>query len=323
MRVALYGYGNVGRQAAALLSRRAGVELMAIIGRSAAGEVAQPSGLVVEQDAAAALERTRPDLVLHATVPTLVEALPQLLLAVSRGCHVVSTCEELAYPWIAHPTQANQLDTAARQNNVVVIGTGVNPGYVFDALVLAALGPRWTPLRIEVSRVTDASGFGATVRGRLGLGIPLADFRAMTADGRIAGHIGFRESMDLCAAAMGCQVQSFREWFEPIDADREAQDVTHGLTAGFKQSASGQAVEGPAIDFDIVVHLWPEAIGMHVADTVKVLDGERWHELELRPACQPVETAAAKLVNVMPHVLVAEPGLRTSLDLPSTVPWIS
>src|SRR5437870_5634924 len=99
VRVALYGFGKVGQQATALLAQRAGVELVAVIGRSNAGE-AVSSMLTVERDAAAALARTRPDVVLHATVPNLDDALPQITVGLEAGCRVVSTCEELAYPWV-------------------------------------------------------------------------------------------------------------------------------------------------------------------------------------------------------------------------------
>jgi 2,4-diaminopentanoate dehydrogenase len=328
IRVALYGFGNVGRQAAALLWSRSGVEVVAVIGRSTAGRPARayvadlPDGLLIEHDAERTLERTRPDVVVHATVPSLDEALPQILTAVRHRCHVVSSCEELAYPWHAHREQAERLEAQARQHGVAVLGTGVNPGYVFDALVLNAMSPRWSPSRIEVSRVTDASSFGAAVRGRLGLGLAPDDFRSLTTDGRIAGHVGFRESMDLCAAALGTQLTSFREWFEPIIAGRDAQGLAPGLTAGFEQRAAGQAGLGPAFDFRIVVHLWPGAIGIDVADTIKVHDGDRVHEMQLRPACPPVQTAAAQLVNALPHLVVGEPGLRTALDLRGPLPWL-
>jgi 4-hydroxy-tetrahydrodipicolinate reductase len=309
VRVAVYGLGRVGQQAAALVGQRPGLELVATIRRS--------------DDAARVLEGVRPEVMLHATVPSLADALPQLLLGIQAGARVVSTCEELAYPWVVHRADAERLDREARQAGVAVLGTGVNPGYVFDALVLHALAPRWNPERIEVSRVTDASGFGPVVRGRLGLGLDPADFRAMTADRRIGGHVGFRESMDLCAAAMGTRLEAFRETFEPMLADRQAAGVTPGQTAGFEQRASGSTVEGLPFDFRIVVHLWPAALGIDVADTVTILDGGQSSELRVWPACAPVETTAAQLVNVVPWLLQAEPGLRTPLDLSGPAPWVA
>jgi hypothetical protein len=128
--------------------------------------------------------------------------------------------------------------------------------------------------------------------------------------------------MDLCAAALGSRLTSFREWFEPIVAEHNAQGVEPGLTAGFEQHAAG--VAGPAVifDFRIVVHLWPGAIGLDVVDSIKVRDGDRVHEMQVRPACLPVETAAAQLVNALPHLMLAEPGLRTPLDLRGPLPWL-
>jgi 2,4-diaminopentanoate dehydrogenase len=328
-RVALYGFGKVGQLAGELLARRDGVEVVAVIGRSNAGRPARAlvpelsEALVIQSDAATALERSEPDVVLHATVPSLEEALPQIMLALERDCSVISTCEELAFPWIVHRRQAEQLDTAARQHGVAVLGTGVNPGYVFDALVLYAMSPRWRPSRVEVSRVTDASAFGDAVRGRLGLGTRLDQFRAMTADGQIRGHIGFRESMDLCAAALGTHLESFREWFEPMAAERDADGVVAGSTAGFEQRAAGRTIEGLVFDFRITVHLWPGSLGLEVVDTIRVVDGDQRHELEVRPACAPVETAAAQLVNAIPHVLAAQAGLRSGAEMRAPTPWVT
>ena len=52
----------------------------------------------------------------------------QLLECLAAGCCIVSTCEELAYPYRKHPDLSAQLDDAAKEEGVALVGTGVNPG---------------------------------------------------------------------------------------------------------------------------------------------------------------------------------------------------
>jgi 4-hydroxy-tetrahydrodipicolinate reductase len=329
VRVALFGFGQLGRRMAAILARRTGVEVVAIISRSMAGQPARsvipdlPASLVVTANPERAFAEARPHVVLHATAPLLSEVLDQLMLTIRAGSHVISSCEELAYPWAVHQEAAEVLDQEARRHGVAVLGTGVNPGFVFDALVLEALSSRWNPKAIAVSRVTDASSFGPAVRRRLGLGLQPSEFEAMVAAGDVAGHVGFRESMDLIAAALGTRIETFEESMEPLIADRDGYGVRTGQTAGFVQKAKGHCAGGLYLDFQLSLHLWPRGVGLEVIDSIKVQDLDAVHEIQVRPASLPLEAAAAQLVNAIPHILVAEPGLRTRLDMRGPAPWLA
>ncbi len=329
VRVALYGVGQVGRRVAAILGHRAGVDVVAVISRSLAGQPARaivpelPAGLVITGDAARTLTEARPDVTLHATAPRLSEVLDQLTLAIEARCHVISSCEELAYPWVVHRSIAETLDRQARRSGVSVLGTGVNPGFVFDALVLEALSSRWSPAAIAVSRVTDASSFGPAVRRRLGLGLGPTEFDTLVAAGEVAGHVGFRESMDLVAAAFGVDVETFEESITPLIADRDGVGVAAGQTAGFTQQAIGTCRGGLRFDFRLFLHLWPQTVGLEVIDSVKIHDGGTTFEIQVRPASLALDTAAAQMVNAIPHILSAEPGLRTRLDMRGPTPWFA
>ena len=327
--VALFGFGRVGRRMAAVLTRRDGIEVVAVISRSLAGQSARshvpelPADVTIVSDPTRALADARPDVVLHATVPTLDEALPQITVAVRARADVISTCEELAYPWIVHRSAAETLDREARTAEVSVLGTGVNPGFVFDSLVLEALSARSHPNAITVSRVTDASGFGPAVRGRLGLGLVPAAFEQRISSGGIAGHIGFRESMDMIAAALGTEVQSFEETIKPLIAERAGDGLAQGTAAGLVQQAIGRCAGGLRFEFRLSLHVRPQVLGLEVLDSVRIEDDGSTHEIHVRPAAPPVETAAAQVVNAIPQILAAEPGLRTRLDLRAPTPWIA
>ena len=68
-------------------------------------------------------------MVLHATGSSLPAVYPQLEMIIKAGASVVSTCEELSYPFRKYPKLAAALDKLAREHGVSVMSTGVNPDY--------------------------------------------------------------------------------------------------------------------------------------------------------------------------------------------------
>src|SRR3989304_4197855 len=163
MRIIHQGLGNIGLGIARLVLDRghptaaavrldpaaAGQDLGALLG-------AAPLGVEVTTDAAGAL-RQPADILIHCTGSRVRAVLPQLEAAVEARLDVVSTCEELAYPWYHHPEEARRLDDLARRRGVTVVGLGVNPGFVMDALPIMLTAPCRDVTRITAERVVDVS----------------------------------------------------------------------------------------------------------------------------------------------------------------------
>jgi hypothetical protein len=148
---------------------------------------------------------------------------------------VVSTCEELAYPWLRHPALADRLDAAARARGVAVVGTGVNPGLVMDRLplVLAQACARVTGARVE--RVVDAARRRGPLRAKVGAGLTVAEFEAGAAAGKL-GHVGLAESAVIVSLGLGLGAPGVSETLEPVVGD-------DGRVLGIRQSArAGDAV---------------------------------------------------------------------------------
>src|SRR2546426_10999753 len=96
---------------------------------------------------------------MHSTSSFLSDVAEQLLECLAAESCVVSTCEELAYPFRKHPGIAAKLDATAKDWGVALVGTGVNPGFVMDKLVLtlAAVSQRVEAakaIRIEIGRAS-------------------------------------------------------------------------------------------------------------------------------------------------------------------------
>lgn len=332
VKIALWGVGAMALRMADMLLDRSGVTILGAIDRhpdkvgrdvaELAGR-AEPCGALVSEDADAVLAR-QPDIVLHATDSFLAAVAPDIRRAVEAGADVITIAEEMAYPWAADPVLAQGLDAAARASGVTVLGTGVNPGFVMDSLVLALTGACATVDRIHVSRVNDLSQFGPTVMRTQGVGLSPEAFAAGVADGSVVGHVGFPQSVGMIATALGWTIDRVEETREPIVSDvrRETPHVTvePGMVAGCRHVATGYSGDTPIIVLEHPQQVRPEAAGVETGDTIRI-DGAPPIHMASAPEIPGGAATAALAVNMIPRVLAAAPGLRTMADLPIPTAW--
>jgi len=149
IRVVQYGLGPIGSAMARHVVERDGIELVGGVevdetktGRDI-GEViglSSPVGFPVVKDLSRVLEKTEADVVLHTTGSFAAFFEPQIMEILGAGLDIVSTSEELSFPWLAHPDAAARIDAAARNAGKTVLGTGVNPGFIMDSLPLKSHG---------------------------------------------------------------------------------------------------------------------------------------------------------------------------------------
>jgi hypothetical protein len=305
--VAIYGAGQAGTAVAALLDRRPGVRVLGPFGR-ADRERALTDGA---------------DVVLITTTSFLADVAPDIRAAVEAGSNVITSAEEAAYPWATSVELADELDRLARTRGVTILGTGLNPGLAFDALVLTAVGatPAVAPLR--VGRVVDLSGFGRTVLRRIGVGHDAEAFAAGVRDGAITGHIGFAQSMWLVAARLGVAIERIDHQLAPILAERDHaarhMTVPAGLTAGFEQEEVAYVEGRPWFTARFAGHVDPASAGRATRDEIHV-GGEAPIDLEVTPGIDAQSGSAAVLANSVRRVADAPAGWLTVADLPPATP---
>ena len=318
------GLGPIGLAVAALVAERswmrsvaavdvrpelAGRRLDELCGRPAAGAPAVAP--VYRADG-------RGVVALHCTGSSLDRVAPQVLELVAAGLSVISTTEELAYPWDSHPELAAELDAAARRAGVAVLGTGVNPGFAMDYLPLALSAATQRVDRVAVHRVQDAATRRLPLQRKVGAGMEVEDFRAAVAAGRL-GHVGLAESARLLARAFGWRLTAVREHVEPIPATEATPmaegTVRPGQVLGIHQEAWGDAGAETVISLTLDM-----AIGIGPSQDRVRLTGTPDLELVV-PGGVPGDLAtAAIVVNAIPRVLAARPGLVTMADLAPPTP---
>lgn len=183
------------------------------------------------------------DVVVHCAGSHLAEgAADQVIEALEWGACVVSTCEELSFPWFHHPAEARRIDAAARAARKTVLATGVNPGFAMDALGLYASGVSESVGAVRIHRAQEAGTRREPLQRKVGAGITLEEFAARKAAGRI-GHVGLVESAAMLSEAFGFDVDTISESLEPAIATEKLTTayytVQPGQVAGIIHKARG------------------------------------------------------------------------------------
>lgn len=329
--VILFGMGSVGQAALRLaLSREWLRPVGAVIGSSASarervesGE--RPADLRLSTDADLLLDQLRPEVALIATRSPIADVKDDIIRCVERGVSVVTSSEELAYPDVTDPSATREIEAACRAGGAAVVATGINPGFVFDVLPVVIAGASWDVRRLAVTRALDCSVFGRTIHRSLGVGYSPAGFEEARRAGVIRGHIGFEESARVIARVMGRDLDRFEENVQPLIAERPYQlaeyEISPGETAGVVQDATGWVGERPWLRFDLSLHVDPKSVGIQTRDHIRI-EGENTLNVTIQPGTTSILTTSALLVNSIPAVLSAPPGLYTAADLLPTAPWL-
>lgn len=324
IRAIQYGVGPIGASIAKLMREKQAIEIIGAIDLDPAkagrdlGEVVgatdAPWGVQVFSEAKQVLEQNA-DVVMHSTSSSLPKVMDQLLACLEAESCIVSTCEELSFPFRTHPDLAARLDAAAKEWGVALVGTGVNPGFVMDKLVvtLAAVSQRIE--HAKALRIVDASKRRLPLQKKIGAGMTVEEFRAQVKAGVIK-HVGLPESVAMLADSLNLPVESITETIEPkVSTDQvrtEYLTVERGQAAGVHQIARGISQDGKEL---VYLELQMYVGAKDPSDTV-TLTGHPNISLTIAGGSHGDIATASVVVNSIPVILDAAAGLRTSRDLP-------
>ncbi|MCF8008995.1 MAG: NADP-binding protein, partial [Halanaerobiales bacterium] len=224
IKVVLWGMGSMGSGMGKFLADKKGIEIVGAIAhrKSKAGkDVGEIIGLdrklnvKVTNDPMSVITEDV-DVVLQATSSFVKDVYPQIEQIVKKKVNVVSIAEEMAYPIVQEKELSEKIDKLAKEYGVTVLGTGINPGFVLDLLIIALSGACVKVDKIEAARINDLSPFGPTVMKTQGVGTTVKEFEKGINDGSIVGHIGFLESINMIADRLGIQLDKVEQTREPI-----------------------------------------------------------------------------------------------------------
>ena len=337
-KVCQIGLGPIGQRIVQYVMERKGLKLVGAVdldpakaGKDA-GEVCGLAAKLRVPVAATLAEavlraRSRPDVAVLCTTSSLKKAAPQILDIVARKIAVVSTCEELSFPWKTAPALARKLDAAARKSRVAVLGTGVNPGFLMDFLPLAMTGICRRVDSVRVTRTQDASIRRVPFQQKIGAGLTLAEFEAKRQAGTLR-HVGLTESMQMIASRLGWRLTRTEDVLTPILAETEItsgyKPIHSGMAAGVQQIGRGWVGGGSSAgggEREVITLVFRAAVGEpDPADTIEV-KGDPSFRSTIPGGINGDVATCAITVNAIASILKAAPGLRTMADIAPVSCW--
>jgi 4-hydroxy-tetrahydrodipicolinate reductase len=225
----------------------------------------------------------------------------------------------MAWPAASSADLADTLRQLAIDNGAAVLGTGINPGFVMDLLVIALSGVCFDITSIAVTRTNDLSPYGPSVLASQGVGLSPAAFQAGLHSGSVVGHFGFAESIHMIAAALGWEIERIEETRTAIVSSvaRETPfvKVAPGMVAGCHHTAVAYRNGTPVITLDHPQQIHPQAEGLATGDRVEIT-GTPNVSLSGSPEIPGGTGTIALAVNTIPRLLQAAPGLYSMAELP-------
>jgi hypothetical protein len=323
IRVLHVGLGPIGAAVLRQVAQHSGCRVVAgvdvdpaKVGRDLGDVAGLPRrlGLKVSADLSKSLNSTKADVVVLCTASSIKAVLPQIGAILKARKPIVSTTEELAYPGYTHIRPARQIHQWAKQAKVAVLGTGVNPGFVMDALPIALTAVCERVNRVVVNRVQDARIRRLPFQQKIGAGLTTEQFQRQLRDGTIR-HVGFAESIAMIADALGWSLDRISDHVEPklaaVTVASEFLAVDPGYVSGIVQDGVGYRQGDPVIRLHMEAYLGaPESY-----DAIEI-DGTPPVSMRIAGGIHGDIATTSMVLNSIPKVLAASPGLHTMRDLP-------
>jgi len=324
IRVLHYGLGPIGIGILRQVANRKGLKVVggvdvdpAKVGKDL-GEIAglgRSLGVRVTDDPASALRKAKPDVVMLCTRSSLRAIMPQVETVLRARVPIISTTEELVYPYRTNRALAKKIDSLALKAKVAVVGTGVNPGFVMDSLPIMLTGVCERVDAVRVDRIQDAGVRRLPFQQKIGAGLTVAQFEERVAAGTVR-HVGLTESIAMIADALGWKLGKITDTIQPKVADAKVSSeyltVQAGLVCGLVQDGAGYTPSG---DQMITLHMEAYLGAAESYDAVTITGRPNLTSRVAGGFHGDVATASIA-VNTIPKILAAPPGLRTMRDLP-------
>jgi hypothetical protein len=322
IKVLHFGLGPIGAGVVKQVAERKGFKIVgavdidpAKIGRDL-GEVARLDRTLrvkVAEHASKAIKSAKPDVVVLCTSSSMKKVMEQMETILKLKVPIVSTTEELAYPTKANMRYARAIHQLAKKAKVAVLGTGVNPGFVMDALPIMLTGVCERVEGIRVERIQDARIRRLPFQQKIGAGLTRDQFQRKVDDGSVR-HVGLAESVSMIAESLGWKVDRITDEIHPrIATETVASEflaVDPGYVCGIVQDGIGYR-DGKAI---VTLHMEAYLGAPESYDSVDIT-GSPALKMKIAGGVHGDIATASIVVNSLPKILEATPGLHTMRDM--------
>ena len=273
-----------------------------------------PLGITVRDSLNEAIKTKSAEVALVTTVSSIVSLEKQIVELANAKLNIVSTCEELFFPWETNPEVATRIDEMCRRNGVACVGTGVNPGYLMDLLPTVLTGLCQDVRKVEVWRIQDASVRRIPFQQKIGAGLTLEEFEDKKKAGTLR-HVGLPESVDFIAGRLGWKLDRNTESLEPVIAESQIDSgykpISKGMACGVHQVGRG-FVGGR----EVITLNFRAAVGEPESYDQVHIDGEPEIQSRISGGVNGDIATCAITLNAVRSILSASPGLKTMGQIP-------
>lgn len=276
------------------------------------------SDVVISDNPVEIIRSVKADIVVLSIDSFVKSIFPEIELIIENKINCITIAEEMTYPYSIEPNISKQIDNLAKINNVTILGTGINPGFILDSLIIMLTASCKNIKSIRASRVSDLSKLGRTIIKSQGVGTTIQEFEKGTEIGTIKGHIGFAQSIPMIANTLGLKYDEIVESKEPIISNtyRETDTViVHpGMVAGCNHLAIAYKNNKKIIVLEHTQQIYPQCEGFETGDYIDIYGDGDLH-LHITPETPGNIGTAAITINMIPQVLASKSGLKTMIDM--------
>ncbi|MBN1329543.1 MAG: dihydrodipicolinate reductase [Candidatus Heimdallarchaeota archaeon] len=318
------GFGPMGQLIAKLLLNRNNINLQGIIDIEPFFSGKKVSELLnIEQGEALSISKElkplldeKIDVVIIATSSFFEQIAPMIHQIVEKNINVISLCEQLSYPWVLREELSKEIDIMAKKYGVTVVGSGINPGYLMDLLPIVLTAPCETVTKIHVTRMMNSNKRRIPFQKKIGTGLTIGEFNKKIAEKEITGHVGLEESIQMIVSALGLKVDNIIEYSpKPMIADKEFESSLGRIQEGYVRGLHSRGVALKDNEEIVILDFYAYSGNHEEYDSIKI-DGIPGIQQTIIGGVHGDIGTAAMIVNLIPKVVEAKPGLLTMKDLP-------
>lgn len=322
--VIIYGCGVIGRKISEALIEKKSLQIVGavdindeIVGKDLGEILDSPKkiGVPIEKDASALFSRTDAQAVVLTTTSHLASVFPQIIQCIEAGLNVVSTCEELSYPWKSDPELAEKINDKAKEKGVTIVGTGINPGFLMDTLPLVLTAPCLSVDSVKVTRMMNSARRRVPFQKKVGTGMTQDEFREKIDNKTITGHVGLLESLYIIASGLDWEVDEAVELPpEPVIANREIQTGLGTAKPGYVIGLVSTAFAKKGGEEVITLVFNASAGNDEEYDEIIIKGVPNIHQKILGGVHGDIGTVAVT-INTIPRAVEALPGVKLMKDI--------
>ena len=323
--VIIYGCGVIGRKIAQVLLNKKSFTVIGtvdidpeIVGKDL-GEVLgidNKLDIVIEKDIDALSSEVKAQAVVLTTTSHMKSVFPQITQCLKAGLNVISTSEELSFPWRRDPELAQEIDDLAKEQGVTVVGTGINPGYLMDTLPLMLTAPCLEVKSIKVKRMINSANRRIPFQVKVGTGLTQDEFIEKIRKNSITGHVGLLESINMIADGLGWELDEATELPpEPFINEKEMETSLGGIKPGYVIGLTSIAYGKKDGKEVITLEFCPNAAVDEEYDEIIIQGEPNIHQKIIGGVHGDIGTVAVT-INTIPRAVEAPAGLKVMKDLP-------